>query len=106
MAARQSMTTPEIVAKTMIEEHADFLHEAVTMVARELMKAEEQRCDRRHSRRGQRKSELRTKTAAARGSGRPGSERSSSPSRASATAPPTSPPSWSLGGPASRRSSP
>ena len=40
MAARQSMTTPEVVAKTMIDEHADFLREAVMMVARELMEAE------------------------------------------------------------------
>ena len=29
MAERQSMTTPEVVAKTMIDEHADFLREAV-----------------------------------------------------------------------------
>lgn len=27
MAERQSMTTPEVVAKTPIEEHADFLRE-------------------------------------------------------------------------------
>ena len=40
MAERQSMTTPEVVAKTMIDEHADFLREAVMMVARELMEAE------------------------------------------------------------------
>jgi len=40
MAERQSMTTPEVVAKTLIEEHADFLAEAVAMVAAELMEAE------------------------------------------------------------------
>ncbi len=40
MAERQSMTTPEVVSKTMIDEHADFLREAVMMVARELMEAE------------------------------------------------------------------
>ncbi len=40
MAERQSMTTPEVVAKTLIDEHADFLREAVAMVARELMEAE------------------------------------------------------------------
>ena len=34
------MTTAEVVAKTMISEHADFLKEAVAMVARELMEAE------------------------------------------------------------------
>ncbi len=40
MAARQSMTTADVVAKTLIEEHADFLREAVALVARELMEAE------------------------------------------------------------------
>lgn len=40
MAARQSMTTDEVVAKTLIEEHADFLREAVALVARHLMEAE------------------------------------------------------------------
>ena len=29
MADEQSMTTQEVVAKTLIEEHADFLREAV-----------------------------------------------------------------------------
>lgn len=33
MAERQSMTTPEVVAKTLIDEHADFLREAVAMEA-------------------------------------------------------------------------
>jgi transposase-like protein len=40
MAERQSMTTPEVVAKTLIEEHADFLRDAVAMVAAQLMEAE------------------------------------------------------------------
>lgn len=40
MAERQSMTTPEVVAKTMIDEHADFLREAVAMVAAQLMETE------------------------------------------------------------------
>ena len=40
MAESQSMTTPEVVAKTLIAEHGDFLREAVAMVARELMEAE------------------------------------------------------------------
>ncbi len=40
MTARQSMTTAEVVAKTLIEEHGDFLREAVALVARELMEAE------------------------------------------------------------------
>jgi transposase-like protein len=40
MAERQSMTTAEVVANTLIDEHHDFLAEAVAMVARELMEAE------------------------------------------------------------------
>lgn len=40
MAERQSMTTPEVVAKTLITEHADFLREAVAMVAAQIMEAE------------------------------------------------------------------
>jgi len=41
MAADKSMTTSaEVVAKTLIDEHADFLRESVRMVARELMEAE------------------------------------------------------------------
>src|ERR1022692_2811977 len=40
MAESQRMTTPEVVAKTLITEHADFLRDAVAMVARELMEAE------------------------------------------------------------------
>jgi len=40
MAESQSMTTPEVVAKTLIEEHGDFLRDAVAMVAAQLMEAE------------------------------------------------------------------
>jgi transposase-like protein len=40
MAESRSMTTPEVVAKTLIAEHGDFLREAVAMVAAELMEAE------------------------------------------------------------------
>ena len=40
MAERQSMTTPEVVAKTLITEHSDFLREAVAAVAAQLMEAE------------------------------------------------------------------
>lgn len=40
MAEDRSMTTEQVVAKTLIDEHADFLREAVAMVARELMEAE------------------------------------------------------------------
>lgn len=40
MAESRSMTTPEVVAKTICDEHADFLREAVRVVAHELMEAE------------------------------------------------------------------
>ncbi len=40
IAENQSMTTAEVVAKSLIDEHADFLREAVVIVARELMEAE------------------------------------------------------------------
>jgi len=40
MAENESMTTAEVVAKTLITEHADFLREAVAMVAAQLMEAE------------------------------------------------------------------
>ena len=40
MAESQSMTTAEVVAKTLIAEHPDFLREAVALVAAQLMEAE------------------------------------------------------------------
>jgi len=40
MAEMKSMTTAEVVAKTLIDEHADFLRDAVAMVAAQLMEAE------------------------------------------------------------------
>lgn len=40
MAESQSMTSAEVIAKTLIAEHGDFLREAVAMVAAELMEAE------------------------------------------------------------------
>ena len=40
MADRQSMTTQELVRRTLLDEHGDFLREAVAMVAAELMEAE------------------------------------------------------------------
>jgi putative transposase len=40
MAESQSMTTPEVVAKTLITEHSDFLREAVAIVAAQLMESE------------------------------------------------------------------
>jgi transposase-like protein len=40
MAESQSMTSAEVVAKALIDEHADFLRESVAMVSRELMEAE------------------------------------------------------------------
>lgn len=40
MAESQSMTTREVVAKALIEEHPDFLRESVAMIAAEIMEAE------------------------------------------------------------------
>ena len=40
MAESQSMTSAEVVAKTLIAEHADFLREAVAAVVAQLMEAE------------------------------------------------------------------
>ena len=40
MAETQSMRSGEVVAKTLMSEHADFLREAVAVVAGELMEAE------------------------------------------------------------------
>jgi len=40
MAEGQSMTTAEVVAKTLIDEHADFLRDAVALVAHQLMETE------------------------------------------------------------------
>lgn len=40
MAESQSMTSAEVVAKALTDEHADFLRESVAMIAREIMEAE------------------------------------------------------------------
>lgn len=40
MAERQSMTSAEVVAQALIDEHPDFLRESVAMIAREIMEAE------------------------------------------------------------------
>ena len=40
MADRQSMTTQELVRRTLLDEHGDFLREAAAMVAAQLMEAE------------------------------------------------------------------
>src|SRR3954471_10787430 len=40
MADRQSMTTQELVRRTLLDEHGDFLKEAVAMVAAQLMEGE------------------------------------------------------------------
>ena len=40
MAESQSMTSAEVVAKALIDEHSDFLRESVAMGAREIMEAE------------------------------------------------------------------
>jgi hypothetical protein len=40
MADRQSMPAPELVAKTLLDEHGDVLRDAVAMVVAQLMEAE------------------------------------------------------------------
>jgi len=40
MTDRQSMTTQELVRRTLLDEHGDFLREAVALVAAQLMDAE------------------------------------------------------------------
>src|SRR5882757_4998924 len=40
MAESRSMTTSEVVARTLIDEHSDFLREAVEALAAQLMEAE------------------------------------------------------------------
>ena len=50
MAESQSMTTAEVVAKTLIDEHADFLREAVAMVAARADGGRDHRRDRRRPR--------------------------------------------------------
>jgi len=40
MADRQSMTTQELVRRTLAEKHGDFLKEAVALVAAQLMEGE------------------------------------------------------------------
>ena len=55
MADRQSMTTQELVRRTLLDEHGDFLREAVAMVAAQLMEAEITARDRRRARRGVRR---------------------------------------------------
>jgi transposase-like protein len=40
MTDTQSMTTRELVRRTLLDEHGDFLKEAVAMVAAQLMDAE------------------------------------------------------------------
>ena len=43
MADTQSMTTHELVRRTLLDEHGDLLRDAVALVARELMEAEVRR---------------------------------------------------------------
>ncbi len=40
MTDKGSMTTQELVRRTLLDEHGDFLREAVAMVAAQLMDAE------------------------------------------------------------------
>ena len=74
---RPRMTAADVVAKVMAGEHADFVREAVAMVARELMEAEisvEIGAELGEVRRGARDAPQRV---SARGIGRRGSARSS-----------------------------
>ncbi len=43
MAESQSMTSAEVVAKSLIDQHSDFLRESVAMIAAEIMEAEIER---------------------------------------------------------------
>ncbi len=43
MAESQSMTSAGVVAKALIEEHSDFPHESVAMIATQIMEAEIER---------------------------------------------------------------
>ncbi len=106
MAESQSMTTPEVVAKTLITEHSDFLREAVAIVAAELMESEIGA--EIGAGRGERSAERADppKRLPGRGFGRPGSGRSSwrFPASASGEAA-TFRASWSRAAPVSRPSS-
>ena len=92
MAESQSMTTAEVVAKALIDEHADFLREAVAMVAARADGGRD-RAPRSAPRRGEVSPSAldAPQRLPAAGPGRPGSGRSSWRSRASARARPTSP---------------
>ena len=98
MAEGQSMTAADVVAKVLGGEHADFLREAVALVARELMEAEIA------AEIGAGRGEVSAERDDApqrlprRGRGRRGSARSSWRSRASARARRTSRASWSRAG--------
>jgi len=73
MADRQSMTNLELVRSSLLEEHGDFLKEAVATVAAQLIDAETRPRSERRAARCVR-SARRTATGAGRGRGRRGSE--------------------------------
>jgi hypothetical protein len=104
MAEGQRMTAAEVVEKVLRFEHADFLREAVALIARELMEAEIS------AEIGAELREVAPETRTTHRNGyrprpwRPGWARSSCSFRRSEPAPPTSPPSSSRAGEASRRS--
>ena len=105
MAERQSMTTPEVVAKTLIDEHADFLREAVAMVAARADGGRDLAGRSAPARARSPRPGAPTETATGQGPGRPGSARSSWRCRASARARATSRASWSRANEARRRCS-
>ena len=102
MAENRSMTMAEVVAKTLMDEHHDFLKEAVGVVAGQLMEAEIS--TEIGAGRGEVSSERQTHRNGYR-LGRPGLVRSTCSFRASARARPTSRRFWSRAARQSRRSS-
>jgi hypothetical protein len=86
MAESRSITTAEIVAKTRIAEHADFLAEAVAMVAARVMEAEIGAARDEISHEGATHRPI--EAATGQGCGRPGSVRSTWRCRASEVEPP------------------
>ena len=103
MAESQSMTTPEVVAKTLIAEHSDFLREAVAMVAAAADGGRDLSARSAPARARSPRPGAPTATATARGPGRPGSARSSWRCPGSAPARATSRASWSPANGARRR---
>ena len=106
MAERPKHDDPEVVAKTLLDEHADFLKEAVAMVAAQLMEAEI--AEEIGAARGERSADSANapKRLPAASLGDPGRRDRARRAAKARRAPPTSRASSSPAAPASRRSSP